>query len=188
MVCSGAYPEAPLWPMLSTVESVVELLSGAAPAVGTPTRATSISRANVRTIVNLDLCTFLYPPSKLSLPSQRREFVRVTLKAADSYPGTRADHLTVREQPCASKRFPLHPQAAWPARVAEPLTSFHLSRASRAPPQNQRRKRMLRWTRMLKRWLRLRPMKNRRARLSSRCGCGCSRRRRPGSHLPDPWP
>src|SRR5918998_5469731 len=69
MVCSGAYPEGPRCPMLSTVESFLDTLSGAAPAVGAPSRTTRISMANERTIVTLDRCTIF--PSRRSCPYGR---------------------------------------------------------------------------------------------------------------------
>src|SRR3712207_4260245 len=76
MVCSGAYPDAPRCPMLSTVESVVAALSGAAPAVGAQRRAVRTNRANARTTVNLDRYTSLYLPSDLPLQLLRRLLLR----------------------------------------------------------------------------------------------------------------
>src|SRR5918998_159820 len=69
MVCSGAYPEGPRCPMLSTVESVLDALSGAAPAVGAPSRTTSINMTNERTIVTLDRCIIF--PSRRICPYRR---------------------------------------------------------------------------------------------------------------------
>src|ERR671916_1492062 len=111
MVCSGAYPEAPRCPMLSTVESsVLGALSGAAPAVGAPSRTTSINMANERTIVTLDRCTLLSllsnGPYRRSAASPPRGQSRCLLP----YPPT-ASNVRLSDQPPSLRSGQLRAEA-----------------------------------------------------------------------------
>src|SRR5215207_6937227 len=63
MVCSGAYPEAPRWPMLSTGASAGVLLTGAPEAA-----EATINETPTRTTINHNRRIFRPPISRLGQP------------------------------------------------------------------------------------------------------------------------